>query len=253
MNIALAQSVWITGASQGLGEALVLAYAKKGYRVYASARNEQALLQLAQRCEALPGECVAMPLDICELDSVKKLAEQLAQDAGLHTVILNAGTHIPQEAESFRAADVATLANLNLVGTANCIEAILPQLIRQQGQLAIVASLAGYRGLPRASGYGATKAGLINLAESLRIDLKDKGVDVRVVNPGFVKTPLTDKNDFAMPDLISAEQAAQAIVDGLQGKQFEIRFPKRFATVMAMLRELPYRLYFPAVSRITRR
>jgi short-subunit dehydrogenase len=142
--------------------------------------------------------------------------------------------------------------NVNLTGTANALAAIMPAMIaRRSGQIAIVSSVAGYRGLPRAIAYSATKAALIAMAESLKFDLDRVGVMVNVVNPGFVKTPLTDRNEFPMPFLMSVEAASERIVTGLARGRFEVCFPRRFAYMLKAMRMLPYALYFPLVGRST--
>ncbi len=246
------KTIWITGASQGLGQSLVLAYAEQGYRVYASARNSAALQVLGSQADHLSGEVIAIPLDITEPQSVIAGVAKILQQQPLDRAILNAGTYIRQPIEHYNSIDLEYMVKLNLVGTSHCIEALLPHLLQQgAGQIAIVASLAGYRGLPLSSGYGASKAGLINLAESLRLDLSPLGIDIRLINPGFIKTPLTDINEFTMPDIISAEKAAQIILDRLEKNTFEIRFPTRFAIIMAWLSHLPYGLYFGLIKRIT--
>jgi short-subunit dehydrogenase len=246
------QTIWITGASQGLGKSLALAYAQQGYRVYASARHEARLNALVNHAYDLSGEIIAIPLDITEQESVTAGINKILHQYPLDRAILNAGTYLRQPVTHYSSTQLQQMVTLNLVGTSHCIEAILPHMLaRQAGQIAIVASLAGYRGLPSSSGYGASKAGLINLAESLKLDLAPLGIDIRLINPGFVKTPLTDRNEFAMPDIISADTAAQIILDRLETSSFEIRFPTRFAKIMGMLRHLPYSFYFNLVRRIT--
>ena len=150
----------------------------------------------------------------------------------------------------FTAAGLRDLMAVNVMGTAACLEALMPRMMaRRQGRIAVVASVAGYRGLPTSAYYGATKAALINLTESLKFDLDQAGVTIQLIDPGFVKTPLTDRNDFPMPFLISAELAADRIARGLRSRQFEIAFPRVFVAIMKLLRCLPYALYFPLVGR----
>ena len=168
--------------------------------------------------------------------------------------MLAAGTHQPVSAEAFEADEFARLVAINLVGVGNCLEPLLQRMIaRRKGRIAVVSSVAGYRGLPTSSYYGATKAALINLAESLKFDLDRHGVTMQLIDPGFVRTPLTDKNEFAMPFLIEAEAAAERIAKGLESSSFEITFPRRFTYLLKLLRCLPYRLYFPLVARATRK
>ncbi len=142
---------------------------------------------------------------------------------------------------------------MNLNGTVRCLDPILKACLKQNsGQIAITASVAGYGGLPTAAAYGASKAALINMAEALKIDLLETGVDLRVICPGFVRTPLTDKNDFAMPALMEPSEAAKRIILGLQKKGFEISFPRRFSWFLKALKLLPYSLYLPLMKKVTR-
>jgi short-subunit dehydrogenase len=155
-------------------------------------------------------------------------------------------------ADTFDLARAKRLFDVNVIGVLNCLDAILPTLREQRrGGVAIVSSVAGYRGLPRALIYGPTKAALINLAESLYLDLSPLGIGVYLINPGFVDTPLTQKNDFKMPALIPVDEAARLTLEGIEDGEFEIHFPKRFTRVMRLLRTLPYPAYFAAVRRFT--
>jgi short-subunit dehydrogenase len=244
--------VWITGASSGIGRAVALAYAHAGATVAASARAADALAALAAEPQA-QGRIHAFPVDITDRVAVRRTAEHIeAQLGALDLVILNAGTHEPVDAQHFDAAVFDRLIAVNLTGTINGLAAILPRLIaRRAGHVVIVASVAGYGGLPSAAAYGATKAALINLAEALKFDLDRCGVRVSLVNPGFVRTPLTDKNRFRMPALMAVDDAAAALVRGLARGGFEVTFPRRFTLVMKLLRLLPYRLYFPLMARLT--
>lgn len=246
--------VWITGASSGLGRALALRFARAGARVVASARRQEALDSLVQEAEALPGEIVAMPLDVTDGEAFRAAAETLERDHGLiGSLVLNAGTHIPVGAADFSAESVRKLLDVNVMGVVNGLAAVLPGMrARRSGRIAVVASLSGYRGLPSASAYGLTKAGLINLCEALRPELELDGIVLQVVNPGFVRTPLTDRNDFKMPFLMELEDAAEAFYRGLQSDRFEIVFPRRFAYILKFLQRLPYALYFPLMRRIAR-
>jgi len=245
--------IWITGASQGIGKALALAYAKAGNTVAISARNQDKLQEVVDEAASLTGRILALPCDVTDKEQVAESLNQLIQQERLpDRVILNAGTHQPMAASEFKAETVNKLLTINTMGAAIPLEALLPHYIEQKrGQIAIVASVAGYRGLPTASAYGASKAALINLAESLRSELYSSGVDIRLVNPGFVKTPLTDKNEFDMPFLISVEEAARSITKGLAGKSFEVVFPTRMAIAMSLLKWLPDRIFFPMINKGT--
>lgn len=244
--------VWITGASSGIGRAVALAYARAGATVAASARAADALAQLAAEPGA-GGRIRAFPVDMTDRAAVAATVGRIEAELGaLDLVILNAGTHEPVDARHFDPAVFDRLIAVNLTGTVNGLAAVLPRLIaRRAGHVAIVASVAGYGGLPSAAAYGATKAALINLAEALRFDLARDGVRLSLVNPGFVRTPLTDKNEFAMPALMEVDDAAAALVRGLARGGFEVTFPRRFTYVLKALRLLPYRLYFPLVARLT--
>jgi len=245
--------IWITGASQGIGKAVALAYAEAGKTVAISARSSDNLQKVVDEASSLTGRILALPCDVTDKGQVTECLNQLIEQERLpDRVILNAGTHQPMDADKFKAETISKLLQINTLGAAIPVEVLLPHFLeRQQGQIAIVASVAGYRGLPTASAYGASKAALINLAESLRSELYRSGVDIRLINPGFVKTPLTDKNDFDMPFLITADEAANAIVKGLSGKQFEVVFPTRMAIAMSVLKWLPDRIFFPMINRGT--
>ena len=195
------------------------------------------------------------PLDITDHGAVQAAVARIEAERGpIDVAVLNAGTHQPVAAGEFTAAGLRALIELNVMGTAACLEAVMPRMIaRGRGRIAVVASVAGYRGLPTGAYYGATKAALINLTESLRFDLDRAGVTIQLIDPGFVRTPLTDRNDFPMPFLIDADLAADRIARGLRSSRFEIAFPRIFVALLKLLRLLPYRLYFPLVDRATRR
>ena len=203
----------------------------------------------------MPGSISAFPLDVTNPESVASVQGSILSTFGsIDVAVLNAGTHKPTPANAFNRADFDELFQLNVMGCVNMLETLLPTLLGQRsGRVAIVASLAGYRGLPTAAAYGASKAALINLCEALRIELEGSGVIVQLINPGFVKTPLTDKNPFEMPSLISAETAAQKIADGLARDRFEVRFPPLFAGIMSVLRHLPFSLYSYLIRKQTQR
>jgi short-subunit dehydrogenase len=247
--------IWITGASSGIGRALALRLADGGHRVAASARTADALAELGAETRADGGAIRPYPLDVIDRPAVAAVVAAIERDLGpIEVAVLAAGTHQPVSAEAFKADGLARLVAINVVGVGNCLEPLLQRMIaRRQGRIAVVSSVAGYRGLPTSAYYGATKAALINLAESLKFDLDRHGVTMQLINPGFVRTPLTDKNEFAMPFLIEAEAAAERIAKGLKSSSFEITFPRRFTYLLKLLRCLPYRLYFPLVARATRK
>ncbi len=251
MNGFDGKRVWLTGASSGIGAATARALAQAGARLAVSARSAASLQQLVGE---LPGAGhLAMPLDIADAATVEAAVQRLLADwGGIDLAVLAAGAYRPMRGFELDLGAARGMIETNLIGTLNCVAAIAaPMLQAGSGHIAIVASVAGYRGLPKAAAYGPTKAALINLAESLRLDLGPRGIKVQVINPGFVKTPLTDRNDFRMPALISSEQAAGAILRGLTSSRFEIHFPHRFTSVLKLLRLLPYGLYFPLIRRAT--
>ena len=245
--------VWITGASSGIGRAVALRYARDGALVAASARSSEALAALAATPE-VAGRIRPYPVDVGDRAAMRTTAARIEAELGaLDLVVLNAGTHESVDARRFDAAVFDRLFAVNLAGTINGLDAVVPRMVeRRAGHIAIVASVAGYGGLPTAAAYGATKAALINLAEALKFDLDPVGVRVSLVNPGFVRTPLTDRNPFHMPALMEVDAAADALVRGLARGGFEVSFPRRFTWAMKLINLLPYRLYFPLVGRITR-
>ncbi|SDE10717.1 SDR family NAD(P)-dependent oxidoreductase [Kordiimonas lacus] len=246
--------IWITGGSSGIGRELALQYLAAGHKVFVTARSADKLKTLAEEAKPLPGDYNWAVADVCDRAALKLAVATLETAWGVPDLaILNAGTHQPTSARQFDLATHERLMQVNYMGVLNCLEAVLPSMrARGRGQVALVASLAGYRGLPMASAYGASKAALINFAESIREELKLDGIDVRLVNPGFVKTPLTDLNDFPMPFLMPVDKAAARIVKGLAGAGFEVTFPTRFAFIMKLLRLLPDRLYLAATKGMAR-
>ena len=192
------------------------------------------------------------PLDVTDQPAVAAAVRTIETEiAPLRLAVLNAGSHRAVRAPSFDGDAFRSLIELNVMGTVNCLEAVLPPMIeRRGGRIAVVASLAGYRGLPTSSAYGLTKAGLINMAEALKPELDGLGISLQIVNPGFVRTPLTDLNPFPMPFLMEVEDAAEAFYRGLQSDRFEIVFPWRFAALLKVLRCLPARLAFALTRRM---
>lgn len=244
---------WITGASSGIGRALAANLARRGWTVAVSARGEAELQSLVKETADATGSIHPFPLDITDIQKCAETVNQISGKLGeIALAVLNAGTHHPVDADGFDASAFARLVDINLLGTGNCLDPLLKRMIRaQSGHIAIVASVAGYRGLPTSAYYGASKAAQINFAEALKLDLDRHDIKLQLVNPGFVKTPLTDKNDFPMPFLMEVDDAAERMARGFESNAFEITFPRRFAYILKLLRILPYRLYFPIVSRMT--
>ena len=246
------KTAWITGAGKGIGRAVALRLVKDGVCVAVSARTQDDLENLADEARDLAGTIHVFPLDVTEEETVHNTVAEIENSLGLlDLVILNAGTHGPTPVEKFKPSVFQRLLTINVMGVVNGLAAILPQFIeRKSGHVAVVSSVAGYRGLPGASAYGASKAALINMCEALKPELDRHNVTISLINPGFVKTPLTDQNDFPMPFLMSAEKAADRIVEGLATKRFEITFPRRFTWLLKILRCLPYAIYFWLTRRI---
>lgn len=241
--------VWLLGASSGIGAALGQHLLARGARVAFSARNAERLGHLVSGAE----HALLLPCDAADEASVRGACEQLlAAWGGVDVAIYLAGDYVPMRAWEMDTAKAARMIKVNFTGAVTFAACVVPQLLQQgAGQIAFVASVAGYRGLPKSLIYGPTKAALINFAEALYLDLEPKGIGVRVINPGFVATPLTAQNDFAMPALLTPEQAAEATLRGFAGSGFEIDYPKRFTRMMKLLAHLPYRIYFPLVRRLT--
>jgi short-subunit dehydrogenase len=244
------QRVWIVGASSGIGEALARALHARGARLALSARTAPALHALVRETS---GDHLVLPVDITQSDTLNAAWLDLLQAwDGVDLVLWVAGTYAPMRAQTFDPVAARRLVDVNLQAVFHGLGLVLPRLLAQKsGGLALVSSVAGYRGLPKALVYGPTKAALNNLAESLYLDLHPEGLGVWLINPGFVATPLTAGNDFEMPGLISADEAARQILQGFARGRFEIRCPAGFTRLMKLLRLLPDRLYFRLVAGAT--
>lgn len=241
--------VWLVGASSGIGAGLARRLHEAGALLAISARGTEALHRLAQDWP----EALVLPLDVSATGAFDEpLAQILARWGGVDAVFFLAGTYKPTRAWDLDAKEAQLSIATNLTGIVAGVAATVPLLLRQgSGALVLVSSVAGYRGLPKSLVYGPTKAALINFAETLYLDLHGKGISVFLVNPGFVATPMTKQNDFHMPALIGADEAAEHILRGMARGRFEIHFPRRFTAWFKLLRVLPYRWYFPLVRRMT--
>lgn len=241
--------VWVIGASTGIGAETAQQLLALGARVALSARKEVALQALAQGYD----QALVVPLDMTNHAEVLAARDRiLGQWQGVDLVLIVAGAYNEMRVDSFDMTVVDQLIDVNLRGVFHCLDAMLPTLLAQgSGGIGIVSSVAGYSGLPKALIYGPTKAALINLCESLYFDLHPRGHAVYLINPGFVSTPATAGNDFAMPGLISAACAAKEIISGMEKGRFHIHFPKRFTNWMRFARLLPYRLYFKLIYKVT--
>ena len=254
------KTVWLVGASSGIGHATANLLHDLGATVYVSARNAQALREWAARH---PGDdargrsrAVALPLDVMDASAVRDAARGIEARQPIDLVMYCAGHYRELRAQDFSLDEMLQHQRINYVGALHLLDAVLPGLQARASagtpcHISLVSSVAGFRGLPRSLAYGPTKAALINLAETLYLDLRPQGIGVSLVNPGFVQTPLTAQNDFAMPGLITPAQAAQSILRGWSDGEFEIHFPKRFTRWMKLLRLLPYSWYFALVRKLT--
>jgi NAD(P)-dependent dehydrogenase (short-subunit alcohol dehydrogenase family) len=249
------KTAWIVGASSGIGRATALALLARGARVAVSARNGEALEELAapHNEAGQPPRVIVLPLDVRDAAAVAAAhARLLAATGTVDFVLHNAATFDALRADAFVLETMLAHQQVNYVGALNVLAVVLPGFVaRGAGHIAITGSVAGFRGLPKSLAYGPTKAALTNLAEVLYVDLHARGIGVSLVQPGFVDTALTAKNDFRMPALITPDKAAEAMLEGWRRGDFEIHFPRRFTFWMKLMRLLPYRLYFPAVARFT--
>jgi NADP-dependent 3-hydroxy acid dehydrogenase YdfG len=242
--------IWIVGASTGIGAATARSLLAQGARVALSARSVDKLAAVAA---GHVGRSLVVRLDFTDNAAVVAAWEQVRTAwGGIDLVLIVAGTHQEVRAWELTDANARALFETNLHGVIGTVAAIVPALLAQgRGAIGIVASVAGYRGLPKALIYGASKAAVINFTETLYLDLEPRNIGVYLINPGFVETPLTAGNDFKMPHLISAEQASDEVLKGLARGVFEIHFPRAFSRQLKFLQLLPYRWYFALVHRIT--
>ena len=246
---------WVTGASSGIGEAVALELASRGWTVAVTARRLDRLEDLALRCGGLPGRIVAHAGDVTNAEAMRAVVETIESVHGpIALAFLNAGASPARGPGIFDLPAFEAAIEVNLFGTARALAAVAqPMAARGKGHIAVNASLVGYRGLPDAGFYGASKAALIHLCEAFKFDAERHGIRLQLVNPGFVATPMTEGKTFRMPCLLPSGEAARRIVDGFELGGFEIAFPKRLAWLMKAVRLLPYPAYFALMRRLARR
>lgn len=247
--------IWISGGSTGIGRATAKKFIREGWVVIVTARNQENLISLKEEIKNSYNfeNLHIFNCDNRNIDQIDKTLIEIEKNIGfIDIALLNAGTTHPYS-EDFNLDYYNHVINTNIIGTLNCINSIYPKFKeRKKGHLSIVSSMVGFRGLPTASAYTMSKAALINLAESLYFDFKKIGVRVSLINPGFIKTPLTNKNKFPMPFLKSSEYAAKKIYNGIiRTNKFEIIFPIQWFIIMKFLRLLPYKIYFYLVKKAT--
>jgi short-subunit dehydrogenase len=240
--------IWITGASSGIGKALAIKFAENGWIVAASARRENLLKEL----QNINQNIYPYPLDVTDIEKCKLTAKSIIDNLnGIDICVFGTGMHDPKSEKQFNLDKIRDIMEVNYFGTMNSINSIYNYFSeKKNGQISIISSVAGYRGLPAAGAYCASKAALTSFTESLNFEMKMKSVRVSLISPGFIKTPMTDQNDFPMPMIKSPEFAANEIYKGLTEKKgFEIHFPKAFTFIMKFLQILPNGLYFKLVSK----
>jgi len=242
------KTIWITGASSGIGKALAIKFSKEGWNVAISARRENLLEEIAKSNNNI----YPFPLDVTNSEKCKSIFESVIKKTGeINISVFCTGIHDPKSEKKLNIKKIREIMEVNFFGTVNSINAVYDYYKeKKSGQISIVSSVAGYRGLPAAGAYCASKSALSSFAESLYFDLKRFNVRVSLVNPGFIKTPMTDQNDFPMPMMKSAEFAAEQMFKGLtQKKAFEIHFPVAFTSMMKVLKVIPNGLYFKIVEK----
>ncbi|MXQ08138.1 SDR family NAD(P)-dependent oxidoreductase [Alphaproteobacteria bacterium GH1-50] len=230
---------WIVGASAGLGRAVAKQISATGATVILSARSEDELNALAEEC---PGKAEVVPVDVADDESVAKAAEAAGHVDG---VVFLAGVYWPQKAQEWNAEQVVKMLDINLTGAARVLGHVIPAMVeRDAGHIVLTGSLAGFRGLPGANGYGASKAGIMSMAETLYMDLRKTGIDVQLVNPGFIRTRLTDKNEISMPFIMEPDEAARHFVEHMHDDSFSKSYPRFFSSLFRVSQFLPDFVYY---------
>ena len=245
------KKIWITGASSGIGKAVAEKFAAEGWRVAVSARRKDLLDELARN-----QNISSFPLDVTNRSQIEIVFKNILNEFGnLNICLFSSGTYEPKDEQTIDPDKIKNVMNVNFLGVIDCVKAVESYFKnKKSGHISIVSSIAGYRGLPNSSGYGPSKAALTNFSESIYFDFKKYGIRVSIVSPGFIKTPLTDKNDFPMPFLKTPDYAAEKIFNGLvKSNSFEIHFPKGLTLTLKFLRILPYKLYLFLVDKLVKR
>ena len=245
------KTIWITGGSTGIGKALAIKFANEGWNVAISARREQLLEEISNEYENIS----SFPLDVTNKLNCNEVFNQIINKfQNIDICFFSTGTWDPKKEKGIDVEQIENVFKVNFFGTLNSIKAVEEYFKnKKDGTITIVSSIAGYRGLPNSTGYGPSKSALNNLAESLYFDFGRSNVRVCLVSPGFIKTPMTDKNDFKMPFLKTPEYAAEKIYDGLVNKNsFEIHFPKSLTMILKILSFLPNKIYFGLIGKLTK-
>ena len=243
------KKIWITGASSGIGKALAIKFASEGWQVAISARRKELLDELSK----INPNIFSFPLDVTNSESCSQVFEDILNKfSNIDLCVFSTGTYDPKTEKQINLEQIENVMKVNFFGTLNCIKAVESDFKnKRKGHVAIMSSVAGYRGLPNSSGYGPSKAALINLSESLYFDFKRYEIRVSLISPGFIKTALTDKNNFKMPFIKSPEYAADKIYNGLiKSDSFEIAFPKELTIIMKIFKILPNKIYLYLIKKL---
>lgn len=237
--------IWIIGASSGIGHGLAVELHAQNAKLILSARNEGDLRSLNKSCG---DKHLVAPVDVTDVQALESIATKAIDMHGrIDSMVFMAATYEPGPIGKIKLASIHHILDVNIKGAFNAVHAVLAHMRgRKSGQIVLCGSVAGYRGLPGGQPYCATKAAIISYAESLRVEEEGNGIDVKVINPGFVKTRLTDKNKFTMPMMIQVDEAARIIAKEMQRKRFEIHFPKRFTLLVKAFTAMPYWLFLRA-------
>ena len=245
------KKIWITGASSGIGKAVAEKFAAEGWKVAVSARRKELLQDMAK-----DQNISSFPLDVTDRSQINNVFKNILKEFGnIDVCLFSSGTYEPKDEQNIDPDKIKNVINVNFLGVIDCVKTVEEYFKNKKtGHISIVSSIAGYRGLPNSSGYGPSKAALTNFCESIYFDFKKFGVRVSVISPGFIKTPLTDKNEFPMPFLKTVDYAANQIFNGLvKSNAFEIHFPKGLTLTLKFLRILPYKLYLFLVDKLVKR
>ena len=245
------KTIWITGGSSGIGKAVAIKFANEGWNVAISARRKDLLNEISDKNENIEG----FPLDVTDKSKCNEVFEEIKKKfKDIDICFFSSGTWNPSKEKNIDVESIEYVFKINFFGTLNCIKAVEDYFKnKKNGKISIVSSIAGYRGLPNSTGYGPSKSALNNLAETLYFDFNRFNVRVCLISPGFIKTPLTDRNNFKMPFLKSPEFAAEKIYDGLVNKNvFEIQFPKSLTLILKIFSFLPNKIYFGLVGKMTK-
>ncbi len=244
--------IWVIGASSGIGESCARALLNAGAKIALSSRRAERLNLVAQ--SANPAQTLVLPLDVTNTEQLESAYQSILKNwGGLDLLLFVSGVYTPLRVDNFDFKVAEQTIDANLLGPMRAVAIVLPEMLKSHaGHIAIVGSVAGYSGLPKALAYGPSKAGIINFCENLFYDLLPQGISVHMISPGFVATEATAQNDFEMPALITADEAAKEILAGISAGEFDIHFPKRFSGFLKFLRILPYPLYFWIIRRFVK-